>query len=194
VSNIVPPFYINKITTKKLFVVDNFYYNPDEIRNFALGVDYISDLRYFKGLRSTTSFRPPGLKEVFESIIGEKINVWDYGNNGCFQICTAEDPQVYHNDEQRWAAMIYLTPNAPFQSGTRLHSSKLTGARHLADPNFCGSFAGGFYDGTKFDTVDDVGNVYNRLAIMDAKCIHSAGPYFGYDKPTGRLTHLFFFD
>jgi len=194
-SNIVPPFYINKITSKKLFVVDNFYYNPDEIRDFALSQTFVADLRYYKGLRSTVSFRPPGLKEVFESIIGEKINVWDeYNNNGCFQICTAEDPQVYHNDEQKWAAMIYLTPNAPYESGTRLHRSKITGARHLKDVPFDGTFSGGFYDSTKFDTIDSVGNIYNRLVLMDAQCIHSAGPYFGYDKPTGRLTHLFFFD
>jgi len=51
-----------------------------------------------------------------------------------------------------------------------------------------------FYDSTKFDLVDSAGNVYNRLVIMDAHCIHSAGPYFGTSPETGRLTHLFFFD
>jgi hypothetical protein len=29
---------------------------------------------------------------------------------------------------------------------------------------------------------------------MDAQHFHSAGSYFGQDKETGRLTHLFFFD
>jgi hypothetical protein len=194
--SLVPTFYINKQVQKKLFVVDNFYYNPDEIREFALtSVEYVADLRYYKGLRSTTPFRPPGLKEVFESIINQQISSWDnHGYNGCFQICTAEDPQVYHNDTQRWAAMIYLSPNASHESGTRLHRSKITGARHVSDPSFQGSFSGGFYDSTKFDVIDNVGNIYNRLIIMDAQCIHSAGPYFGFDKPTARLTHLFFFD
>jgi hypothetical protein len=39
-----------------------------------------------------------------------------------------------------------------------------------------------------------VGNIYNRLVIMDAQSIHSAGPYFGSNKTDSRLTHLFFFD
>ena len=51
-----------------------------------------------------------------------------------------------------------------------------------------------FYDSTKFDIADSAGNLYNRLVIMDARCIHSAGPYFGQNKQDGRLTHLFFFD
>jgi hypothetical protein len=193
-SNLVPTFYINKQITKKLFVVDDFYYNPDEIRQFALSVEYAADLRYYKGLRSKSPFRPPGLKDMFELIIGEKIQTWDTNNNGCFQVCIAEDPQVYHNDIQKWAAMIYLSPSAPIESGTRLHESKITGARQADDLNFNGSFTGGFYDSTKFDTVDSIGNIYNRLVIMDARCIHSAGPYFGQGKEDGRLTHLFFFD
>ncbi len=192
----VSTFYINKGFAKRLYVIDNFYTNPDQVREYALNsVEYVADLRYYKGLRSTLAYRPPGVKESFESIIGQPITTWEeYGYNGCFQICTAEDPQVYHNDTQRWAAMIYLSPDAPAESGTRLHRSKITGARHVRDVSFENTFAGGFYDSTKFDVVDHAGNIYNRLVIMDAECIHSAGPYFGYNKPTGRLTHLFFFD
>lgn len=181
---------------KRLFVVDNFYQDPDAIRNFALTkTEFVQDLRWYKGLRTNKSYRPDGIKESFESIIGQKITKWEeYGYNGCFQICIAEDPQVYHYDNQEWAAMVYLTPNAPIESGTRLLRSKITGARHYDDLNSDSSFSGGFYDSTKFDIVDSVGNIYNRLIIMDAHCIHSAGPYFGKGKEDGRLTHLFFFD
>jgi hypothetical protein len=90
--------------------------------------------------------------------------------------------------------MIYLTPDAPLVSGTRLHKSKINGARHILDANVDESFNGNFYDSTKFDIVDSVGNIYNRLVIMDAQSIHSAGPYFGSNKTDSRLTHLFFFD
>lgn len=194
-KKIMLPFYINQNKSKKLFVVDNFYYNPDEVRNFALNVEYQKDLRWYKGLRSTQPYRPDGIKEVFESIIGEKIsNFEEHGFNGCFQICTAEDPQVYHFDLQKWAAMIYLTPNAPLESGTRLHKSKINGTRHSSESDVNYAFSGGFYDSTKFDIVDNAGNLYNRLVIMDARCIHSAGPYFGQGVEDGRLTHLFFFD
>jgi hypothetical protein len=188
-------FNLNQNMKKRLFVIDNFYEDPNKIREFALSVEFAEDNRWYKGKRSTQAYRFPGIKESFESILGEKINVWDeHQFNGCFQITTAEDFQVYHHDLQKWAAIIYLTPDAPLESGTRLHRSKLTGARHADDETINGSFAGGFYDSTKFDVVDNAGNVYNRLIIMDARCIHSAGAYFGNDSNTGRLIHLFFFD
>lgn len=188
-------FNINKNMDKNFFIVDNFYENADEIRNFALNnVEYKSDLRWYKGLRSIDTYRSDDLCKAFELIIGEPINNWNQGFNGCFQITTAEDPQVYHYDQQKWAAMIYLTPNAPLESGTRLHRSKITGLSHSEQQGIDASFAGGFYDGTKFDVTDSAANIYNRLVIMDAKTIHSAGPYFGNSRETGRLTHLFFFD
>jgi hypothetical protein len=187
---------INQQSNERLFVVDNFYNDPDRVREIALSVEYEMDLRYYKGYRSTGQWVMDGTREAFEKIIGQPIIHFNeiHGHCGKFQYTTAEDPQVYHHDLQRWAAMIYLTPNAPIQSGTNLLASKITGARHADDFNNTGSFNGGFLDGTKFDIVDSVGNIYNRLVIMDARCFHAAGPYFGQNKETGRLIHLFFFD
>lgn len=189
------PFHINVIPSKKLFVVDNFYSNPDEIRNFALNnVTYKEDLRWYKGLRSEQTYIAPGTKQAFESILGESISFDGHGFNGVFQITRSSDPQVYHFDIQKWAAMIYLTPDAPLQSGTRTHMSKINGTKHSSDPNVDDAFKGDFFDSTKFELVDNAANIYNRLVIMDARSIHSAGPYFGQTPETGRLIHLFFFD
>jgi glycosyltransferase involved in cell wall biosynthesis len=188
-------FTYSNVQRPRLFVVDNFYANPDAVREFALAQEFQQDLRWYKGLRTTTVYRPPGIKEAFERIIGQKITVFEeHGYNGVFQLCNAQDPQVYHYDQQSWAAMIYLTPNAPIESGTRLHRSRLNGTRDSRESNVDDAFNGDFYDGTKFDVVDSVANVYNRLIIMDARCIHSAGPYFGNNETNSRLTHLFFFD
>jgi hypothetical protein len=128
--------------------------------------------------------------------MGERITTWDEGMNGVFQITTADDQQVYHHDEQKWAAMIYLTPDAPYESGTRLHRSKINGAYHMTQGKelIDQAFSNGFYDSTKFHTVDAAGNVFNRLVIMDAQHIHSAGNYFGNSVENGRLVHLFFFN
>lgn len=195
-SNTTPrTFMINKQLNKKLFVVDDFYTEPDQVRKFALGVEFKEDIKWYKGARSTQFYHPPGIVEIFESIIGQKIVNFDQSTpNGCFQITTATDPQVYHHDLQKWAAMIYLTPNAPLTSGTRLLRSNINQASHKNDPNINEAFSGGFLDSTKFDIIADAGNMYNRLVIMDAQNIHSAGTYFGQNNETGRLTHLFFFD
>ncbi len=190
------PFYINKHPDRRLFIVDNFYKNPDQVREYAMSMEFSSNIQWYKGLRSTRRYLPKGLKEAFEYIIGQRITTWDEGMNGVFQITTADDQQVYHHDEQKWAAMIYLTPNAPYESGTRLHRSKLNGAYHMNQGKelIDQAFSNGFYDSTKFHTVDSAGNVYNRLVIMDAQHIHSAGNYFGNSVENGRLVHLFFFN
>ena len=188
-------FELYERPNKRLFIIDDFYKDPHTVRNIALSMEYIQDLRYYKGFRSTQTYRSPEIKAYFESIIGQPIVNWEeHGFNGCFQITTAEDPQVYHCDMQTWAAMVYLTPGAPHESGTRLHSHKETGLSHGTQQGIGHAFSGGFYDSTKFHTIDAAGNVFNRLVIMDAKHIHSAGTYFGNSKETGRLVQLFFFD
>lgn len=189
-------FRINNMVRKRLWVVDNFYEEPDKVREFALNqIEYAEDNNWYKGFRSKEQYNFPGIKEAFEGIMGMKLKPLDtHGMCGRFQTLTAEDKLVYHVDSQKWAAMVYLTPNPPIQSGTLLLRSIVTGARHADDDNFEGTFDGGFYDKTKFEVVDTVGNVYNRLVIFDSRCIHAAAQYFGNDKHTGRLTHLFFFD
>ena len=187
---------VNPNKNKRLFVVDNFYSNPDEVRNFALKQDYVEDLRYYKGNRSAQRYLNNDIKLAFEDIIGRKINVWEqHGMNGKFQYCTPEDQLVYHHDEQNWAAVLYLTPNAPYNTGTCLYAHKESRIRHADEPgcdNIC--FTGGFYDDTKFDLVDVVGNIYNRVVIFDSRCIHAAQKYFGQTIQDSRLFHLFFFD
>lgn len=183
--------------TPGVIVVDNFYKDPDAVRTLALAQTFEPDIRYHKGNRTTRRFLPQGMKEVFESLVGKKIKNWTaHGYNGVFQYCTAEDPLVYHVDSQSYAAAIYLTKYAPLQTGTSFYQSKATGLRSLTveDPLFDATFLGGFYDKTKFDLVDSVGNVYNRLVIWDARKIHAASEYFGTCKEDSRLFHLFFFD
>lgn len=187
--------HLNLNPDKRIFVVDNFYTDPYAVREFALQQEFIEDLRYYKGKRTQQKHIVPGTKKAFESIIGEKITVWDeYGMNGIFQTCNAEDPLVYHTDLQQWAGMIYLTPNAPFECGTSLYAHKETKARHATDPGIDSAFDGGFYDSTKFELVDVVGNVFNRLVIFNGKCIHAASKYFGKTLEDSRLFHMFFFD
>jgi hypothetical protein len=59
-----------------LWVVDNFYNDPDSIRDFALKQEFeFSD--YHRGRRTKDQFEIPGTKEAFESIMGIQITTWD---------------------------------------------------------------------------------------------------------------------
>ena len=191
-------------TLKRSFVtIDNFYEDPMAVRELALSSDLKLHTDYHKGHRSEQLYIADGTKEVFESLLGETINRWDYGTNGCFQYCTAEDLVVYHTDGQEWAGAIYLTPNAPVQCGTSFFKSKINGWNRAPNPD--GSegnpmaihreiFSKGFYDRTDLELVDIVGNVFNRLVLWGARLIHAASEYFGNTKENSRLFQLFFFD
>jgi len=189
-------FNVNK--EKSYIVVDNFYKNPDTIRSFAYQQEFIYNETFYKGMRTPQTFLFEGLKEEFESLIGETITLWEeHQFNGCFQVTSAENQQVYHCDENTWAGVIYLTPDAPAESGTCLYRSKITGQndnRIASRDEMEATFAGGFYDSTKFEKTDDVGNIYNRLVLFRGTRIHSAGSYFGKNLSDGRLVHLFFFN
>lgn len=191
-------FNLNKKPTA--WIVDNFYERPDEVREFALKQDYIEGGfgRGFIGRRTEKQFLFPGLKEQFEQIMGRKITKWeDYGMNGRFQIAWAGEPLVYHCDSQQWGGMLYLTQNAPYQCGTTLYAHKKTKARTYYDVGWDDAWncpGGSHLDGTPFEPVDVLGNVYNRLVIFDASCIHSASEYFGNSKHNSRLWQMFFFD
>jgi len=186
---------INLQYNKRIFVIDNFYSDPYAVREFALQQEFHDDLRYYKGRRTHQQFYVPGTKKSFEDIIGQKINIWEqYDMCGVFQSCNPEDALVYHTDTQEWAGMVYLTPDAPFQCGTSMYAHKETKSRHTSDPGYEKAFNGGYYDKTKFELVDVIGNVFNRLVIFNGKCIHAASEYFGQTVEDSRLFHMFFFD
>jgi tetratricopeptide (TPR) repeat protein len=189
-------FSINITTKPRLWIVDDFYADPHAVREFALQQEFDPNLDYYKGSRTKDQYIVPGTKEAFEKIIGKKITNWTetHGMCGRFQYCTAEDALVYHCDGQTLAGMIYLTPDAPFSCGTSLYAHKDTKLRNENDFEDINVFEGGYYDKSKFELVDTAGNVFNRLILFDAKCIHSANEYFGTDITNSRLFHLFFFD
>uniref|UniRef100_A0A6C0HZA5 Uncharacterized protein n=1 Tax=viral metagenome TaxID=1070528 RepID=A0A6C0HZA5_9ZZZZ len=187
---------INNNVIPSYVVVDNFYKEPNALREYALSQHFEENIQYHKGKRCLNPmFRFPGLKERFEQILDKKIKNWDYySTNGCFQYCVAEDKSVYHCDAQEYAGMIYLSPDAPPDSGTRLYRSKYTKKMLVPEEDFNVVFKNGFYDSTEFEQVDVVGNVFNRLILFNARMIHAAPVYFGNTKENSRLFQLFFFD
>ena len=192
---------INSNAKSTSWIVDNFYENPDAIREFALQQDYLEGGigRGFIGRRTHQQFLFAGLKERFEEIMGRKITAWqEHGMNGRFQISWSGEPLVYHCDSQKWGGMLYLTPGAPFSCGTTLYAHKTTRARTYYEEGYDAAWkdvpGDCHLDGSSFEPVDVLGNVYNRLVIFDASAIHSASQYFGTVKENARLWQMFFFD
>lgn len=194
------PFAISK-GSNTCWIVDNFYENPNKIREFAFQQQFVEGGigRGFIGRRTEQQFLFPGLKEKFEEIMGKTITKWEeHGMNGRFQVAWSGEPLVYHCDSQKWGGMLYLTPNAPYQCGTTLYAHKQTRARTYYDEGWDAAWkdipGDPHLDGTSFEPVDVLGNVFNRLVIFDASAIHSASQYFGTVIENARLWQMFFFD
>lgn len=193
-------FALNNRRDKRFFVVDNFYQDPHAVRDFALQQLFFDDAGYL-GMRTRKQFFFEGTKERFEEIMGEKIVDWEnQGMNGRFQSNKAGIPLVYHCDQQKWAGMIFLSPDAPPQAGTSFFRHRETKIHHNSQLDW-GPLGNGydvfnnktFLDATPYELVDRVGNIFNRLVIFDGGLIHAASDYFGWDIASGRLWHMFFF-
>jgi hypothetical protein len=194
----LPLLKFNKSAENMIFVVDDFYEDPYSVREFAMNqeFEYNPDSYGYVGRRTNKQFFPPGLKERFEEIIGESIVTWeDQGMNGRFQYNVAGEKLVFHCDDQKWAGLIYLTPDAPYQAGTRMLAHKKTRIRYNKHPKIMQCFnQETFLDGTPYETVDQIGNVFNRLVIYKGGLLHAATEYFGWNIENARLWHMFFFD
>jgi len=194
------PVKFNNDQRNGFWVVDNFYANPDDIREFALAQEYHQGGlgKGYIGRRTFRQFLFPGLKEEFERIMGKKITAWEeHSMNGMFQYSMEGEPLVYHCDAQKWAAMIYLTPDAPLETGTGSFALKGTTIFHNSQEGIMAAFRGDGaqnLDKTLFEPVDSIGNVYNRLVIFNAGYLHAALGYFGYKPENARLWQMFFFD
>lgn len=186
---------VNPDFARRVFVVENFYKDPYAVREFALQQEYFDDPGYI-GRRTRKQFFIPGVKEAFEEIIGQKIVKWEeHGMNARFQHNWAGEKLVYHCDDQKWAGMVYLTPDAPYQTGTSTWAHREKKIHHNSMPGIMDCFnQRTFLDRTPYEPVDTFGNVFNRLVIFDGGLIHSATDYFGDCLENCRLWHMFFFD
>lgn len=190
-----------------LIVIDNFYENAYETRNYILTQDFKVRGNY-PGQR-TISYANQHLKDIIQEYItpfaGKIIEfpMPDETNkdnnsiyNGAFQYTTSRDRSWIHMDGfNNWAGVLYMTPNAPLSSGTGFYK--------FNDGTFCekdqiildnkketDNFS---QDLTKWEQVDKVGNIFNRLILFDSKRFHMSMDYFGDSKENGRLFQVFFF-
>ena len=195
---IQPPKYLPTSIT-----IDNFYDDPDEVREYALGLEYQPEENHGAvGFRCEAGRRIlPGTRELFEKYLGRKIKNWDvHRTNGCFQWCPETTRIVYHCDQTAYAAIIFLTPDAPPEAGLSLCRHKKYKIRDNSifqksdwySPNR--GYKEPHTDQTPWERVDKIGNVYNRLVLFNAHHVHAVSEYFGDQIHNSRLFQLFFFD
>ncbi len=190
-----------------LIIIDNFYNNAMETRNFILTREFSIKGNY-PGQR-TISYANNHLKEIIQKHVepfGGKITDFPLPNednsnastvyNGSFQYTTSRDRSWVHTDSwNNWAGIVFLTPDAPLSSGTAFYRFK-DGASCYADTVYLNNkdeVCRCTQDLTKWELIDKVGNVFNRLILFNANRYHMSMDYFGDTKENGRLFQVFFF-
>jgi hypothetical protein len=190
-----------------LIIIDNFYNNALDTRNYILTQEF-SVRGNYPGQR-TISYANEHLKETIQTFVepfGGKITDFPIPNedgsnasniyNGSFQYTTSRDRSWVHIDgNNNWAGVLYLTPNAPLTSGTSFYKfyDGTTCKRDMELLENNENIDRCSQDLTKWEKVDQVGNVFNRLILFNANRFHTSMDYFGDTKENGRLFQVFFF-
>jgi len=185
-------------------IIDNFYNNPYETREYALQQEFGVQGNY-PGMRTESEFNQ-SVYDVIQNAVynaGGNITRWDKDQyTGSFQYTTSRDRSWIHADQTTtWAGVCYLTPNAPLSSGTGLFRHIPTGLES-APRNEDGGYNFELLnrinldsqDMTKWEMTDRLANKFNRLVLYRGDFFHMSLDYFGQDKYDGRLFQTFFFD
>lgn len=166
-----------------LIIVDNFYQNPDNVRKIIMDnpPNYITHTNY--------------IKNKIENIMNCKISSFDkYKTENNTNLAVSSDPILITTSENQYSAVIFLTPNAPINSGITLYRSKHTKTMTVSDSDKSTVFQNGNQDITEFEPVDIIANVYNRLVIFNTQLIHGNSHNFGTNNNNARLTQTLSFD
>jgi hypothetical protein len=195
-------------------VIENFYEDPDAVRTFALNQKYkfrhqMKDTPYvFPGCRSKdlSSINKPLFESVSKKIISlfhnEEYDYMQWAIATSFQSVSAEyDKGVIHTDQNTvFAAVLYLTPDAPLDSGTSLFKpnhkfdeEKYKKSLKDNDKRFDqGEIVMDTSYHDMFDEVVRVNNVYNTLILYEGRHFHAANNFFGTTLRDSRLAQVFF--
>ena len=195
-------------------IIENFYENPDAIRKFALAQKYT-----FCHERQNLEYVYPGsrTKDLFDldSTLHEKIckkmvsvfhnTEYDYMRwaiSTNFQSVTDKYKDgVIHTDHNTiFAAVLYLTPDAPLNAGTSLFKpnknfdeEKYQRALDENDKKFrAGEIVMDTSYHNMFDEIVRVNNVYNTLILYEGQHYHAANQFFGKTIEDSRLAQVFF--
>jgi hypothetical protein len=177
-------------------IVDDFHPHPKAWRRHALSLPF-DHYGNFPGKRTQATFDDDLVRRM-EHAIGRRITDWPTEkSNASFQLTDHEDTTWVHADDYI-SAVLFLTPDAPLLTGTSFYRHLATGLHRYPGPRADGGVDVFNRDGPHFDRwqeVDRVGNIFNRMVIFPGNLFHAATGYFGSPEspPEQRLTQVFFF-
>lgn len=195
----------------RVLIVDDFYTDPESIRNYVLNAEKndATDGNY-AGIMTKDSFLTQEHLDTFGELVGEKL-IPSTIFTGKFRFSKESDTykQDIHFDPGEnncsWAGVVYLTPNVEGVEGTNFWKHNRTGLESI--PTTLEGIQKYGWNGVddlkvflETDGVDHslwtkiltVPYKYNRLVLFRPWMFHSPGPLFGDTLENCRLIQTFF--
>lgn len=197
---------------RNIIVLDDFYPNPDEIRQFAINSSYPEpDGSTYPGKNSHDNFYSDELHNRFEQILNRKLI--PAGGNGYFRLSLETDlfkQDVHVDPSWEFGAVCYLnTPDQVIDEGgtsfwihnkTKIETCPQTDeeAKYYgyssAKEGWWTTVYGEGLDRSKWTRYLLSPMKYNRIVIFRTNLWHSHNYNFGTNLQDGRLVQLFFFN
>jgi hypothetical protein len=202
------------ISNDDLIIIDDFYLEPDKVRNLALSTEYqrFGDKANFPGAESVRPFFTSNHIKRFEEIIGSNIKINpERLVFGKFRYCLKNDkaPTKIHFDKVSWAAIVYLSLNEHCKGGLGIYKHKKTGLekvpsteeqlKRLGCKNIIEFDQKYVYPYSKqeeyWELIEEIPIKYNRLILFKgSKYFHGITQQFGDSIYNSRLSQVFFFN
>lgn len=201
----------NLSTFERMYIVDDFYTNPDQVRNHALSLQRNETSQgNYAGVMTADNFLTQDHIDTISQLVGHYVTP-STGFTGKFRFTKESDPykQDIHFDPGdnncAWAGVVYLTPDIENTDGTIFWKHKRTGLESI--PRTLEGIAehgwGGEGDLKRFLDTEGADHSYwnktltvpykyNRLVLFRPWMFHSPGKPFGDAIENSRLVQTFF--
>lgn len=199
-------------------IVDNFYENPDLVRDYALSLDYNSSIDgRWPGTRTehlgliNRNFFQTFTNKLFSLFFDFEKTDLDWQVETSFQKISPfgknrdnilNDGWIHH-DSYHFSGIIYLNPDDSLYSGTNIYRLKSGESADCPQKTKFLHYSGSKnfdekeyelekqYNNDKFEETVVIKNVYNRLVLFEGGVYHGVPTYYT-ESGESRLTQVFF--
>lgn len=198
------------------YILDNFLPYPKVVREWATKQQFYNAKEFtlkhgqhtdWPGRRTDhiVDLDPTYADVILTQVAGIANRVFGISNvsiRSYFQLTLEGDGDswVHQDNDIDIAAILYLNPDSPANSGTTLYncnnvpkweSLMTSGEGYNTLKTINRKDDSELYE-ELFQPIDVIGNVFNRLIMYPGTTYHKSNDYFGSDIETGRLTQVFF--
>ena len=193
-----------------LIIIDNFYDDPDSMRDLALSCEYHPEkvskghpygMAPWSGKMSKECHSPDNMDAIVSKLLHKNIRQMRQYDSGMFRITHKtnaigmfdNDIHADNHEDIYYAGVLYLAKNQDTTPGTLFYKQKSTNLDRAINQDQVDSIE-------RLKEHNDINNwivhtvsnvVYNRLVIYPASKFHGPGPGFGTTDETARLVQLF---